>query len=147
MKKLTIILGVVLVGMVAMYFLWTPTKTTTAPVINTEVPPVVPLVVTPPTSQALPATSVKEFTVTGKNFAFSPSSISVSKGDSVKITFENNEGFHDFVIDELNVATKKINGGQKEVLEFVADKTGSFEFYCSVGPHRALGMKGMLIVK
>jgi plastocyanin len=29
----------------------------------------------------------------------------------------------------------------------VADKKGTFEYYCSVGQHRALGMKGKLVVE
>ena len=90
--------------------------------------------------------SVKEFTVMGSNFAFSPSTLSVKKGDRVKITFKNEGGFHDLKIDELNVATKKIKGGAQEVVEFTADKAGSFEYYCSVGEHRAIGMKGTLTV-
>ncbi len=89
----------------------------------------------------------KTFTVSGSNFAFAPSSITVNKGDKVKIIFNNSGGFHDLKIDEFNVATAKINGGASETVEFVADKAGSFEYYCSVGTHRAMGMKGTLIVK
>jgi nitrosocyanin len=90
---------------------------------------------------------VKEFTVTGKNFSFSPSLITVKKGDKVKITFQNSEGFHDFVIDEFGAATKQTKAPTTEVIEFTADKVGSFEYYCSVGTHRAMGMKGVLKVE
>ncbi len=93
------------------------------------------------------ANNVKEFTITGKNFSFSPSSITVKKGDKVKITFKNTEGFHDFKIDEFGVATKQAKSPDTEVLEFVATKSGSFEYYCSVGSHRSMGMKGTLIVQ
>ena len=31
--------------------------------------------------------------------------------------------------------------------EFTADKVGSFEYYCSVGSHRSMGMKGVLKVE
>jgi len=89
---------------------------------------------------------VKTFTVTGGNFEFTPATMSVKKGDTVRITFMNVEGFHDFVLNEFTVATKQIQGGTEEVVEFVADKTGSFEYYCSVGKHREMGMKGTLIV-
>src|SRR3989344_1759490 len=41
-------------------------------------------------------TIVKEFTITGDNFSFTPSTITVKKGDRVKITFKNNKGYHDF---------------------------------------------------
>lgn len=89
---------------------------------------------------------VKEFTVTGGNFKFAPNTISVKKGDKVRIVFKNAEGFHDLKIDEFNVATKQIKGGAEETVEFTADKVGSFEYYCSVGQHRAMGMKGTLTV-
>ncbi|MEK7128572.1 MAG: cupredoxin domain-containing protein [Patescibacteria group bacterium] len=90
--------------------------------------------------------AVKEFTVTGKNFSFSPSLITVKKGDRVKIIFENSAGFHDFKIDEYGVAAKQAQSPATEILEFTANKTGSFEYYCSVGKHRAMGMKGIFIV-
>ncbi len=92
-------------------------------------------------------TSTKSFTVTGQNFSFTPSTITVNKGDTVKITFKNTQGFHDFKIDEFGAATKQAQAPDTEVLEFVATKSGSFEYYCSVGSHRSMGMKGTLIVK
>lgn len=91
--------------------------------------------------------TVKEFEVDGQNYSFSPSMIKVKKGDTVKLTFKNIGGFHDFVVDEFAAATKRINSGQEETIQFVADKTGSFEYYCSVGSHRAMGMKGTLVVE
>jgi plastocyanin len=90
---------------------------------------------------------VKEITVTGSAFKFDPSTITVKKGDKVKITFKNSGGTHDFVIDELNVKTPIIQGGAEAVVEFTADQEGSFEYYCSVGNHRAMGMKGTLVVE
>ena len=97
----------------------------------------------PPTEQLV----IKMFTVSGKNFAFEPSTISVNKGDTVEITFKNTGGTHDFRIDEFNVATKQIKDGAGETVQFVADKAGSFEYYCSVGTHRAMGMKGTFVVE
>ncbi len=90
---------------------------------------------------------VKEFTVIGDNFSFVPSAITVKKGDKVKITFKNTEGFHNFVIDEFGVATKSVQAPDTEVLEFTADKTGTFQYYCAVGSHRAMGMWGTLKVE
>ncbi len=91
--------------------------------------------------------TVREFAVAGSNYKFEPNTITVKKGDTVKITFTNAEGFHDFVLDEFNVKTKKIGLGGKDSVQFVADKTGSFQYYCSVGKHRAMGMWGTLKVK
>lgn len=92
------------------------------------------------------AETIKSFMVLGSNYKFSLGEMRVKKGDRVRVTFKNIEGFHDFKIDEFSVSTKQINAGQEEIIEFVASKTGSFEFYCSVGQHRANGMKGTLVV-
>jgi len=99
------------------------------------------------TSTNTPSTgTTKEFTVTGKNFSFAPATMSVKKGDTVKITFVNDSGTHDLVVDGYNARTKVIQGGAQETITFVADKEGSFEYYCSVGQHRQMGMKGTLTV-
>lgn len=108
--------------------------------VNVEVP------TTPTATTTVQAGQTKSFTVTGSNFSFTPSTLTVNKGDKVKITFVNSGGTHDFKIDEFSVATKKISGGSRDVVEFTADKSGTFEFYCSVGSHRAMGMKGTLTV-
>lgn len=91
--------------------------------------------------------TVKEITVNGSAFKFDPATLTLNKGDRVKLTFVNQGGSHDFVIDELGVKTPVINAGQTAVVEFMADKAGTFEYYCSVGNHRAMGMKGTLTVQ
>ena len=94
-----------------------------------------------------PTATVKTFTINGGNMYFKPAEMRVKKGDTVRVTFKNDNGFHDFVLDAFNVRTKQIQVGQEETIEFVADKTGTFEYYCSVGQHRQMGMKGNLIVE
>ncbi len=89
---------------------------------------------------------IKEFTVEGFNFGFTPKTLSVKKGDRVRIIFKNTGGMHDFRIDEFNVKTMVIQGGAQDTIEFTADKAGTFEFYCSVGTHRQMGMKGTFTV-
>lgn len=88
-----------------------------------------------------------EFDVTGTNFEFSVKEMRVKKGDTVLIRFSNEGGFHDWVIDEFNASTPRISEGGEAMVEFVADKAGEFEYYCSVGSHRQLGMVGRLIVE
>ena len=90
---------------------------------------------------------VKIFTISASSFKFQPSEIRVDKGDRVKIVLNNTKGFHDWVIDEFDARTKQIQGPAKETVEFTADKTGTFEYYCSVGQHRQNGMVGKLIVE
>ncbi|TSC82274.1 MAG: plastocyanin [Parcubacteria group bacterium Gr01-1014_20] len=91
--------------------------------------------------------SVKEFTVEARSFKFSVSEMRVKSGDTVRVVFKNAEGFHDWKLDEFGVKTKQLQAGQEETVEFKVDKTGTFEYYCSVGQHRANGMKGRLIVE
>lgn len=108
---------------------------------GTEIPP---LVGETPTE----TTGVKEFAVEGGNFSFSLKEMKVKKGDTVKVTFKNVEGSHDWILDEFAGAkTKILKAGESETVEFVADKTGTFEYYCSVGQHRQMGMVGKLIVE
>lgn len=90
--------------------------------------------------------SVKTFEVNGRNFSFSLKEIKVKQGDILKIAFSSQEGLHDFVIDEFDVRTKQIQAGQTDEIQFLANKKGTFEFYCSIGQHRKLGMVGKLIV-
>ena len=104
---------------------------------------------TPMGTSATPAavaSAVKEFSFTNKGFAFNPSSFTVKKGDHVRVTFTNGGGTHDFRIDGYDVGTNVIQGGKSQTFEFVADKAGTFEFFCSVGNHRAMGMRGVLTV-
>lgn len=96
-------------------------------------------------SMMAPAT--KSFTISGNNFAFDVTTIEVNKGDKVKITFKNTGGNHDLRVEGYDVGTKVLGNGKEETFEFEADKSGSFEYFCSVGSHRAMGMKGALIVK
>ena len=92
--------------------------------------------------------SVKEFTVKGTEFAFAPSTMSVRRGDTVKVTFTNAGKYpHNFTITEFNVASKTIQPGQTEVVTFTADKAGTFKYFCSVPGHEDKGMVGTLTVQ
>src|SRR3989344_6385033 len=106
-----------------------------------------PVIPTNPDEQPVVETEViKEFTVSGHNFAFSPTTLAVQKGDTVKIIFKDTDGFHDLRVEGYNVGTTRLQtGGQAEVT-FVAGKAGSFIYYCSVGTHRVHGMTGTFIV-
>jgi plastocyanin len=87
------------------------------------------------------------FDLTGHNFAFSQDLIRVKKGDTVTINFASTEGFHDWVIDQFDARTSRVNAGGRTSIEFVANEVGTFEFYCSVGNHRQQGMVGTLIIE
>lgn len=114
----------------------TPTPTSTLPIPETTA------------TETEPTGNVVELIVEGREgYKFSPTALRVKQGDTVRVLFKNVAGFHDFVIDEFNVATNQIAAGEEEEVEFVVDKKGTFEFYCSVEDHREKGMVGQLIVE
>lgn len=110
----------------------TPTATTTVPPVSVGVA----------ADSALETLSV---TMTSGNFFFDPVSLTASPGQSVSISFSENEGVHTFVIDEIGLKKTISTGG---VVTFAAPTVpGSYAYYCDVGAHRKLGMEGVLIVK
>lgn len=115
------------------------TSPTPIPVVETANPS--------PTAVVAATGTVQEITVTASNFNYSPKVINAKKGDTIKLIFKNSEGIHDFKIDEFDVATNQIGAEEEEEIEFVVDKAGTFEYYCSVGKHRQMGMVGKLIVE
>ena len=160
MNKNVIIVIVVFIAIAGGIFIYKNSKTAddsnstpaSAPNTNNMTVPGIPTVPPPPTDEnTQPVSStdqgtVKEFTVLGTNYTFNPATITVKKGDTVKITFKDDDGFHDLKIDGYNVATQRVNTGGESSVQFVADKTGSFEYYCSVDSHREKGMKGTFVV-
>lgn len=88
-----------------------------------------------------------EFEIEAKSFSFTPAEMVVQTGDTVRITITNTDGVHDFVIDELSVRSAVLQEGETEVIEFTVDAPGTYEYYCSVGNHRSMGMVGTLIVE
>jgi plastocyanin len=101
---------------------------------------------TPTPSEAAGQPTVKEITVAGQGLAFSPSTITVHKGDTVKVTFTSkSNGPHNFVLSAFNIRTDLLSDGRSQTVEFVASKTGRFEFHCE--PHQAMGMTGTLVVE
>lgn len=122
---------------------------------------------------AAPA-GVKELTIEAGDQGFSPSSISVKKGDKVKLTVKNTGSQPiGFVIEGLDVEIGAPEGnggggssgygsgyggggggeepaggiapGSSEVVEFTATETGDFSFYCPQA--RDQGLEGTLTVE
>ena len=85
--------------------------------------------------------------ISGHNFEYDQSEIRVKEGDTVVINFTSTDGFHDWVVDEFNAKTARVSTGNTTSVTFVADKAGTYEYYCSVGTHRQQGMVGSLIVE
>ena len=89
--------------------------------------------------------TVREFTVRGDGFAFSPARMEVQKDDIVKVTFTAVDMAHSFTVDEYRIA-KRANAGQTVTFEFRA--AGNARFYCNLGQdERCKGMHGEIVVK
>jgi uncharacterized cupredoxin-like copper-binding protein len=149
MNKTLLISVVIILLVVGGYFILKRGYQAPTPVPSAPTPPVLQEEVTPTEGGVLaPTPSIREFTVFGNEFSFSPSSISVSAGERVKIIFKN-EGKvpHNLVIQELNIKTRTIGGGQTDTIEFTAPSSGTYTFYCSIPGHRSAGMEGKLEVK
>ncbi len=80
-------------------------------------------------------------------FYYKPNELVVKKGQKIQITLTSVDMMHDFNIDELGVKAPIVKSGNTGTVEFVADKVGTFEYYCSVGQHRANGQVGTIIVE
>ena len=90
---------------------------------------------------------LREFTVGGSQYAYSPSRITVQRDDLVKITFTAHDMAHSFTIDAYRIA-KRAGSGQSVTFEFRADKPGDYTFYCNLTQdERCRNMKGTLTVR
>ena len=90
---------------------------------------------------------VREFSVSGNHYAFSPASLTVNKNDLVKITFSAQDMPHSFTIDDYRIV-KRAGAGQSVTFEFRADRSGSFSFYCNISSdEKCREMKGILTVR
>jgi len=90
---------------------------------------------------------IKEFDMTAKQWEFTPSTITVNEGDTVRLNIKSEDVTHGFAISEFDV-NERVLPGKTTIVEFVADKKGEYTFFCSVqcGSGHG-GMRGKLIVE
>tara|TARA_Y100000310_G_C20640064_1_gene793401 strand:- start:348 stop:875 length:528 start_codon:yes stop_codon:yes gene_type:complete len=109
-----------------------------------------PVVVETPVEDVPPAppeTNVKSFTVEAKQFEFVPSTITVNEGDTVKLAVTSSDVDHGIAIPTFGVR-EFLAPGNTVNIEFVADKKGTFDFFCSVACGSGHGgMRGKLVVE
>jgi heme/copper-type cytochrome/quinol oxidase subunit 2 len=82
-----------------------------------------------PDSSAHPAE--RTFHIQAKRFEYTPSVIQVNPGDRVTIELEAGDVVHGLSIDGYNLNVTA-DPGQPARLTFIADKSGSYRFRCSV---------------
>lgn len=96
-----------------------------------------------------PELDVVGITVEGKAYSFTPSTIIVSGGDKVRLTFKNTGNVsHDFAIQDLDVNTTLVVPGDTQAVEFTVPlKVRKYEFICTVPGHKEAGMVGTISIQ
>lgn len=84
----------------------------------------------PASAQNNPAQPV-EIKVTARRSEFDPPTITVRKGQPVRLVITSVDVDHGFAIKEFNVGVK-IEAKQTRIVEFTPDRAGRFRFYCTV---------------
>jgi heme/copper-type cytochrome/quinol oxidase subunit 2 len=91
---------------------------------------------------------VRQVTVVGDQFAFTPTQIEVQKDDLVQITFTAKDVAHSFTIDVPYRISKRASPGSPAVFEFRAGEAGRFRYYCNLTQdERCKKMTGELVVR
>lgn len=93
------------------------------------------------------STETKEFDVIAKQWDFSPNTITVNEGDNVILNIESIDVNHGFALTTFGIS-EFLSPGNTVKVEFVADKTGTFSFFCNVSCGSGHGgMRGTLVVQ
>ena len=123
-----------------------PTTTTTPASSATNTPSGSQATAAAPSQPETAQAAVKEFDVSAKKWSFDPSTITVNKGDTVKLHITSEDVTHGFSLPEFSVSDT-LSPGTTTTVEFIASKTGTFSFFCSMFCGSGHGsMRGTLIV-
>ena len=89
----------------------------------------------------------REFTVTAKDYRFSPERLVVTQDDLVKLTVRSEDVAYSLTIDEYRVS-KRVPAGGTTSFEFRADRVGTFPFYSNLTSDARHGQtRGELVVR
>ncbi len=87
-------------------------------------------------------------TLTGEQGAWSQDTIRVEQGQRVHIRLISNDVVHGFMLKGYGIEINEVYPGKEKVIDFVADKAGTFAFVCTIpcsSDHR--DMRGNLVVE
>ncbi len=99
------------------------------------------------TNSSMTESETRVISLEAGSFYFKPAEIRVKKGEKVRIELTAVDMMHDFNVDALDLKIPITRSGSTASVEFTADTVGTYEYYCSVGNHRAQGQVGTLIVE
>jgi heme/copper-type cytochrome/quinol oxidase subunit 2 len=84
-----------------------------------------------PVSFPAPPAQERIFRIQAGNFAYSPATLQVNPGDRVTIELVSTDVVHGIYVDGYDLELTA-DPGQASRLSFIADRSGSFRFRCSV---------------
>ena len=89
----------------------------------------------------------REFTVTARDYSFSPNRVEAQQDDLIKLIVQSADNAYGFTIDDYRVS-KRVPAGGSTVIEFRADRAGTFAFYSNLSNDaRHSQMRGQLVVR
>jgi plastocyanin len=91
-------------------------------------------------SSVIATKTISKNAVTIQNFAFSPATITIKKGQSITWTNEDSAG-HSATADDNSWDTGVLSQGQSKAITFA--KVGTYAYHCSIHPN----MKAIVIVQ
>lgn len=80
----------------------------------------------------------------GGAYGFSPAAIRVSPGTTVVWTWTGEGGVHDVVSTDDSFASERVRA-EGHTFSHTFEEAGTYEYFCT--PHRAMGMKGAVVVE
>ena len=92
--------------------------------------------------------NIVELNIDSFNWGFNQDTVTINKGDTVRLKLTSSSGRHGIAIPKFNVATAPVLQGEEQVVEFIATESGTFNYFCNSpcgGGHH--NMRGKLVVE
>jgi nitrite reductase (NO-forming) len=101
----------------------------------------------PADKTAVPLPDGPKLAVSAKEFAFTPSTLTMKAGEPTDVVLKNDGSIeHDFSVDAAGFKLPVPASGTGDLLLTIA-KPGTYPFHCSVPGHEGAGMKGTITVE
>ena len=89
----------------------------------------------------------REFSLTARDYRFSPDRLEVMQDDLVKISVQSADHAYSLTIDDYRIS-RRVPAGGSTSFEFRADQTGTFDYYSNLSnDSRHKQMRGQLVVR
>jgi len=89
----------------------------------------------------------REFTLTARDYSFSPNRVEATQDDLIKLTVQSADVAYGFAIDDYRLS-RRVPAGGSTTIEFRADRPGTFPFYSNLSnDSRHSQMRGQLVVR